>query len=1177
MSPDVRTARYSPEELSRLLGQHEPTAEQAAVITSPLEPRLVVAGAGSGKTATMSDRVVWLVANGFSAPDQVLGVTFTRKAAGELAQRINRKLDLLVESGLDLSPVASETEDGLTTEGPARASVSTYHSYANTLVRDHGMRIGLEPDTSMIGEAQSYQLVSRIVRAYEGDLGFANIPASTLVRGTIKLAADCAEHLVEPDEVERCLAEKQVFGENLPFSEKAVEGSNATVTSVFTMLRLRRVMSELVVAYRQAKHDAGVMDFGDLVRYAARIAQEVPAVGEIERSRYRVVLLDEFQDTSHAQLELFRGLFGVDGHPVTAVGDPNQSIYGFRGASAGQLFSFPHSFSVPGPEGAAGPAPVSYLTTAWRNSLTVLAAANTVADPLRSEPVGGIQVKPLEPSPVAVEGEVRASWLPDSEQEAAAVVAALKEAARQDLPVAKRPTRAILCRTRSQFEPLMETMDAAGVPYEVLGLSGLLSVPEVADLIAVLQVISDPSRSDHLMRLLAGARWRIGAADLVVLQERAAMLARTRRRSPGEPDGGETAEQDTSPEEDAETSSLIEALDWLPDPHWTSRSGRSFSAQGRERLERLSRELRYLAGQTGLDLTALIRLVESTLGLDIEVAARPGQSGVTARRHLDAFLDAARDFTNGAAEGSGSDLTAFLAWLEAAEEREKGLGIAGVEPRHDAVQLLTAHASKGLEWDIVAVPGLVDGQFPGKTFDTWTSERSGHLPWDLRGDRHSLPQWNTDWENQRDWAGHAVGWFLKGQKENYPDSYKDSAAVHHLQEERRLAYVAFTRARTLLLLSGSHWRGVTKTPSTPSPFLQELLDSSRVHITIGPWADPSEAGEENPFAERRLSAWWPFDPLDGPEVLVMDPAAPDDLDRATALPPRARPRRAALETAARWVRDADPLRVEADQTEADQTESGRTEADQTEAEPTEAGDDEPASDLARQVEWVLERSTPVNHRGNLVELPSHVSASTFVEMANDPEALARQLRRPMPRPPAHAARRGTAFHAWVEDHFGSTGMLDFDDPEDSADHWVEDALDLEPMKQSFLASRWADRVPAYIEPPVETTVGGVTLRGRIDAVFREGGSPREPNDPQARWELVDWKTGAVPSGRDLEVKSLQLAVYRLAWSRLHSIPLENISACFVYVAHGTERALHNLAGEAELEAILARAVMPQRD
>ena len=386
-----------------------------------------------------------------------------------------------------------------------------------------------------------------------------------------------------------------------------------------------------------------------------------------------------------------------------------------------------------------------------------------------------------------------------------------------------------------------------------------------------------------------------------------------------------------------------------------------------------------------------------------------------------------------------------------------------------------------------------------------------------------------------------MGWSLKHQKEEYPDSYRDLAAAHHLEEERRLAYVAFTRARTLLLLSGSHWRGETKTPSVPSPFLNELLEATDgVHVVTGPWAAPEEVGEENPFAHRKLVAWWPFDPLDGPEVLVMDPSAPEELERATALPPRSRPRRRAVQEAARWVRSADPLPAEV-------RDGAREEASDVASDEDGAG----ADDLARQVEWVLERAAPVNHRGRLVELPGHVSASTFVEMANDPEALARQLRRPMPRPPAHAARRGTAFHAWVEDHFGATGMLDFDDPEDSADHWVEDALDLEPMKQSFLASRWADRLPAYIEPPVETTVGGVTLRGRIDAV---------------------WKTGAVPTGRDLRIKSLQLAVYRLAWSRLHGIPLENISASFVYVAHGVEKSLHDLAGEEELEAILAAAV-----
>ncbi len=1140
MTQDTAVAQYTPEDLAERLRLHAPTPEQSVVISSPLEPRLVVAGAGSGKTATMSDRVVWLVANGLVAPDQVLGVTFTRKAAGELAHRINRKLDLLAETGIEIEGAE---------EAPVRASVSTYHSYAHTLVRDHGMRIGLEPDTGMIGEAQSYQLVSRLVRAYEGDLGFADVASSTIVRGVIKLAADCAEHLVEPEDVEEFLTRTHDAGAALPYSEKQIEGGHAKVTSILTMLRLRRVMSHLVVDYRAAKAEAGVMDYGDLVRYAARIAREVDVVGEIERSRYRVVLLDEFQDTSHAQLELFRGLYGRDGHPVTAVGDPNQSIYGFRGASAGQLFAFPGQFPVPVPDGGARPAPVSYLTTAWRNSLNVLAAANTVAGPLRSAPVNGIEVRPLAPSPVAEDGEVRVSWLPDSEQEAAVVVEALQGAADEHLPLTERRTRAVLCRTRRQFEPLMEALDTAGVPYEVLGLSGLLSIPEVADVIAVLQVISDPSRSDHLMRILTGARWRIGTADLMVLQERASALARNRRGTVTDApidhtDEQDPAAQDTSPEEESEASSLIEALDWLPEPGWTSGSGRSFSAEGRRRLERLAAELRSLSGQTGLELPALIRLVERTLGLDVEVAARPGVTGVAARRHLDAFLDAARDFSHGAEEGSSTDLTAFLAWLEAAEERENGLGITGVEPRHDAVQLLTAHASKGLEWDVVAVPGMVDGQFPGTTFDTWTAHGSGHLPWDLRGDRESLPHWSTDWPTQQDWAGHAVGWWLKHQ-EAYPDSYRDLAAAHHLQEERRLAYVAFTRARTLLLVSGSHWRGSNKTPAEPSAFLAELAERAGTpEVTRGPWTEPDEAGEANPFAGRKLTAWWPFDPLDGPRVRVMDPEAPGDEDRAVLLPPRARPRRAALETAADWVRQADPL------------------------EPADGA----ATDLARQTQWVLDRSAPVNHRGATVELPSHISASTFVEMADDPEALARQLRRPMPRPPAHAARRGTAFHSWVEDHFGSTGMLDFEDAEDSADHWVEDALDLEPMKQSFLASRWADRVPVVVEPPVETTVGGVTLRGRIDAVFRDGGSSDVPYDPDARWELVDWKTGAVPRGRDLEVKSLQLAVYRLAWSRLHGIPLENISASFVYVAHGVEKSMLDLAGEDELERILADAI-----
>ena len=187
-------------------------------------------------------------------------------------------------------------------------------------------------------------------------------------------------------------------------------------------------------------------------------------------------------------------------------------------------------------------------------------------------------------------------------------------------------------------------------------------------------------------------------------------------------------------------------------------------------------------------------------------------------------------------------------------------------------------------------------------------------------------------------------------------------------------------------------------------------------------------------------------------------------------------------------------------------------------------------------------------------------------------AVAEQLRRPLPRPPAHAARRGTAFHAWLEERFGATGMLDIGSAEDAADLWVDEALDLGPMQEWFRSSRWAERTPAFVEAPVETTVGGITLRGRVDAIYRSGGDPRLPFDPEADWELVDWKTGAVPRGRDLELKSLQLAVYRLAWSRLHGIPLERIGASFVYVAHGQERSFPDLPGEEELERHITDAL-----
>ena len=1156
---DVSAAVHAPEDIAARLGAFPPTPEQAEVITASLTPRLVVAGAGSGKTATMSDRVVWLVANGFVRPDQVLGVTFTRKAAGELAHRINAKVDALLRSGLPIPGFDGQPED------VGRASVSTYHSYAQTLVRDHGLRVGVEPEAALIGEADAHRLMARVAGSHPIVADRLGVSPATLVSSALRLAGDLAEHLVEPGRVRGWLRERIAVGESLELPPRMKEPS-AEIRAFFTGLEDRILMADLVERYTEAKAEREVMDFGDLLRHAARVARTVPAAGRIERERFPVVLLDEFQDTSYAQMEIFAGLFGPQdtaldaeglGHCVTAVGDPHQSIYGFRGASAGQLFSFPGAFPQRGvlEDGRPGRvnADVSHLTVAWRNDAAILALANRVVEPLSAhaaEDGRPVDLKALRTRPGAGTGQVRVDRHVTVEDEAEALAARLAELGRD--PDTAGLSRAVLCRARSQFGPVLDALDAAGLPYEVLGLSGLLSLPEVAEVLAVLHVLADPGRNDQLVRMLTGPRFRIGPADLELLHERARFVSRVRRRAavhetlPGPSDAALTDADPVSAEEDADAPALLEALDSLPGECtvWTGSRGRPFSEEGLRRLREANAQLRRLSARAGLDPADLIAEVVREIGLDVEVALRPGPSAVSARRHLDAFQDAARGFAAG--EGAASDLPAFLAWTASVEEHEKGLGIDSSDPVPGVVQVLTAHASKGLEWDVVAVPGLQEGTFPSTRADRWTAGGTGMLPWPLRGDHGSLPQWEADWaQDRRDWVQSAgTGYSSKGAAAANPAPYRAAVEAHAAREERRLAYVAFTRARSRLWLSTSHWKGTATSPVDPSPFLEEAasLAGQVPGVVLGHAPAQEDLGEANPVAGRTLAAWWPFDPLDGPQVVEVDPEDPEDEQAWRPVPARTRPRRARVESAARQVRGADPAALSED------------------------------PDLAREVDWVLLRRRDVTGSRSGVAVPEHLSVSLYGELAADPQAVAEQLRRPMPRPPARAARRGTAFHTWLEERFDATGLLDLDEPDDAADRWVDDALDLGGMQEWFLSSRWADRTPAFVETAVETTIAGITLRGRIDAVYRSGAREGEPFDPEAHWELVDWKTGRVPRGRELERKALQLAVYRLAWSRLHRIPLERISASFVYVAEGQERAFADLPGEEELEAIVAQAL-----
>ncbi len=508
----------TPAELADALGVHPPTPEQAEVIAAdPGQPALVIAGAGSGKTETMAARVVWLVANGHADPDAVLGLTFTRKAAQQLADRVRARLRRLAGSGvLDaLDPSGGRRGEVLAGE----PTVLTYHAYAGRLVAEHALRLPADPGARLLTQTGAWQLAHRVTSGWEEDLDLDRVPR-TVTGYLLGLAGQFAEHLCEPDDLRRVTGALLAAVEAAPPSTRQKGALLGKLADYVAPQRARLALLPLLERYAELKRSEGVLDFGDQMGIAARLADDHPEVGAAERARFSAVLLDEYQDTGHAQRVLLRALYGSGrASAVTAVGDPCQSIYGWRGASAANLPRFTTDF--PRADGAA--ATTRGLLTSFRNPSEVLVLANAVSGRLQAQRVAVGRLRALPDAPA---GDVCCGLLPDVRAEVGWVADGV--ASRWHATVAQRgvpPTAAVLVRRRADMGRLAAALRARGVPVEVVGLGGLLDTPEVRDLVSVLRLLVDPLAGTAAARLLTGARWRLGAADLAALWRRARELA----------------------------------------------------------------------------------------------------------------------------------------------------------------------------------------------------------------------------------------------------------------------------------------------------------------------------------------------------------------------------------------------------------------------------------------------------------------------------------------------------------------------------------------------------------------------------------------------------------------------------------------------------------------------------
>lgn len=1173
-----------PHELSEMLGQQfGPTRQQAAVIGADPGPTLVVAGAGAGKTETMAARVVWLVANGLVAPEQVLGLTFTRKAARELGQRIRRRLQTLADSGfLDTLPAADPRHEALHNIIP---TVSTYDAYAGSVVREYGLLLPMEPAGRIISDTERWMIARDVVSDWPtGFTTSRSLPS--IIDDMLDLSDEMDNHLVDAERVdEECrITAAEIDG--LPDRDgKALKGVDGALDAVNDALTYRRELLEVVTAYRETLSGRNLMTFGQQMSKAAQLVQSHGRVGEAQRRRFRVVMLDEYQDTGHAQRVLLQNLFGNGADPeltVTAVGDPMQSIYGFRGATAANLAHFRTDFPT-----ATGPAPTLELTTSWRNPARVLDLANTVSR--WSMDTDTPMVSPLSARPGAGTGEVSLGWFDTREEEldwlADDLAARYREhqAHRQDggAPF----SAAVLLRKNADARPIHDLLRARGVPVDMTAGPGLLDVPEVADVFATLRVLVDPGDDIALLRLVTGVRWNIGAADLLALARRVDQLSRRDARPAGDgpPDapgasdetGGGTSDaagltalvtgRDTDTpalatlrrrlaEIDRDSNRVSVGLaEALADLRGMENFG--MSAEGVRRLTELGRELRFLRRYSlAKPLTDLVADIENMTGVRTEVLTRYHRDTDRSigTSHLDKFADVVRSFSDLSASSPG----ALVDYLRSASAREKGLDPGEVEVRTDCVQLLTVHKAKGLEWEIVAVPHATRKTYADAvkrpTVTSWTTN-ARILPSGLRGDATTGPDDATgapvlDLSDVEDRKG-----VVEAQ-----DRFKVELGVHAAREDDRLFYVAVTRSEQTLLVSGAAFNNADRKPVDPSVALTLLRDRARANHpeSIVTWSD---LGMEYSKAELRRLEKGPHHRED--RVMVPEnPAARNDLIADVDRVPPAAP-------TAVWPRPTltDPARdgAAAVADGIDRVRAARRHLDDGGVDCRTPDPGTLADQWDQETRVLIDEYRAAAVPEVVVPLGARLTATEAVSLSRDRAEFARRRRRPVPMEPRPYTKRGTAFHNWVEKHYGVASLLDEDELPGAADATLTDPA-LEHLKQRFLDSRWAQRTPESVEGSYSVTLAGHVFEGRIDAVFRDGDG----------WVVVDWKTGRRPIGAELTAAELQLAVYRLAWAKVQSIRLgrtvspDSVRAAFHYVLSNDTYEPGTLPSSAQLAALI---------
>lgn len=694
--------------------------EQIKAVTHDEGPLLIVAGAGTGKTAVVTKRIAWLIEQKKAAPDQILALTFTEKASTEMEERVDRLLPM----------------------GYVNLWVSTFHSFADRILKDYGLDIGLPADFKLLSTTEQWLLVKQNLDKFDLDYYRPLGNPTKFIHALIKHFSRAKDEEVYPEDYLRLAESKQLDAGLSEFTSKAKgKRKNKLVTQDSVddgeIYRLKEVANAYHV-YQKLLLDNNALDFGDLINYCLKLFRKRPQILNKFREQFKYILVDEFQDTNYAQYELIK-LLAAPKNNVTVVGDDDQSIFKFRGASVSNIIEFKKDF----PKSSE-----VFLTTNYRSTQDILDLSYQfiqLNNPDRLEVKLKSRNKNLSKklrSVASAGGEIKILSFSNMHQEAVGVVNKIIDLKNSDKEATWNDF-AILVRANSSSDPFINVLRRAGLPYEYVASKGLYQENIILNLVSYFKLLDNYHESQAMYRVLNTDWFKLPGEDLSKL------LYFCHKKS----------------------LSLYEGLQQAVTIPLTV-SGQKMA---QKLLDSIIKHTEFSRVKTASE--TYLRVIRDIGVTDWLVQNQDNYEVLKQANFLTAFFKKIQQF-----ELDNHDkllknyLSIFSLEIESGEEGELP---SSAEEGPEMIKLITVHSAKGLEFKYVFIVQLVDRRFPS------TERREAiELPKELI--KEMLPEGDA-----------------------------------HLQEERRLFYVAMTRAKKGLYFSlAEDYFGKQK--RKPSRFLFEL-------------------------------------------------------------------------------------------------------------------------------------------------------------------------------------------------------------------------------------------------------------------------------------------------------------------------------------------------------------------